>query len=116
MHDEHETMSRRAHAEKQKRRARLPGLPFFLTLGILTVIAWILPLRPTVSAKEKRTLETFPEFSLSAVTDGSYFSDISLWFSDTFPGRDGWIMAAQRLEALYGDSSVTVYGLSLIHI
>lgn len=88
----------------------LPGLPFFLTLGILTVIAWILPLRPTVSAKEKRTLETFPEFSLSAVTNGSYFSDISLWFSDTFPGRDGMIMAAQRLEALYGDSSVTVYG------
>ena len=113
MHDEHEIMSRRArraHAEKQKRRARLPGLPFFLALGVLTVIAWILPLRPTVSAKEKRTLEAFPEFSLSAVTDGSYFSDISLWFSDTFPGRDGWIMAAQRLEALYGDSSVTVYG------
>ena len=113
MHDEHEIISRRArraHAEKQKRRARLPGLPFFLALGILTVIAWILPLRPTVSAKEKRTLETFPEFSLSAVTDGSYFSDISLWFSDTFPGRDGWIMAAQRLESLYGDSSVTVYG------
>ena len=110
MHDEHETMSRRAHAEKQKRRAHRRGLPFFLALGILTVVAWILPLRPTVSEKEKRTLETFPEFSLSAVTDGSYFSDISLWFSDTFPGRDGWIMAAQRLEALYGDSSVTVYG------
>ena len=113
MNDEHKIMSRRArraHAEKQKRRARLPGLPFFLTLGILPVIAWILPLRPTVSAKEKRTLEAFPEFSLSAVTNGSYFSDISLWFSDTFPGRDGWIMAAQRLEALYGDSSVTVYG------
>ena len=76
MHDEHEIMSRRArraHAEKQKRRARLPGLPFFLALGVLTVIAWILPLRPTVSAKEKRTLEAFPEFSLSAVTDGSYF-------------------------------------------
>ena len=63
MHDEHEIMSRRArraHAEKQKCRARLPGLPFFLALGILTVIAWILPLRPTVSAKEKRTLEAFP--------------------------------------------------------
>ena len=74
MHDEHEIMSRRArraHVEKQKRRARLPGLPFFLALGILTVIAWILPLRPTVSAKEKRTLETFPEFSLSAVTNGT---------------------------------------------
>ncbi len=49
MHDEHEIISRRArraHAEKQKRHARLPGLPFFLALGILTVVAWILPLRP----------------------------------------------------------------------
>ena len=58
MHDEHETMSRRerhAHAEKQKRRTCLPGLPFFLVLGILTAIAWILPLRPTVSVKEKIT-------------------------------------------------------------
>lgn len=113
MHDEQTTLSRRARraqAEKQKRRAALPGLPFFLALGILTVFAWILPLRPTVSEKEKRTLEPFPAFSLAAVADGSYFSDISLWFSDTFPGRDGWIMAAQRLESLYGDSSVTVYG------
>ncbi len=97
-------------AEKPNRRARRQGWPFFLALGILTVIAWLLPLRPTVSAKEKRTLETFPAFSLAAVADGSYFSDISLWFSDTFPGRDSWILAAQRLETLYGDTSITVYG------
>lgn len=99
-----------ANEEKANRRARRQGWPFFLALGILTVIAWILPLRPTVSTKEKRTLETFPAFSLAAVADGSYFSDISLWFSDTFPGRDGWILAAQRLETLYGDTSITVYG------
>ena len=48
MHDEHETMSRRAHTEKQKRRAHWRGLPFFLALGILTVVAWTLPLRPPV--------------------------------------------------------------------
>ena len=65
MHDEHETMSRRArraHAEKQKRRARLPGLPFFLALGILAWSSpWTLPpAAATVSAKEKRTLEMFP--------------------------------------------------------
>lgn len=97
-------------AEKQKRRARRQGWPFLLALGILTVVAWMLPLRPTVSTKEKRTLETFPAFSLAAVADGSYFSDISLWFSDTFPGRDGWILAAQRLEKLYGDTSIAIYG------
>ena len=60
--------------------------------------------------RSKRTLEPFPAFSLAAVADGSYFSDISLWFSDTFPGRDGWILAAQRLEALYRDTSIAVYG------
>ncbi len=85
-------------------------LPFFIVLGVITVFAWILPLRPTVSQTEKRTLAAFPEFSLSALADGSYFSDISLWFSDTFPARDTWIIAAQRLESLYGSSSVTVYG------
>lgn len=65
MHDEHEIISRRArraHAEKQKCRARLPGLPFFLALGILTVIAWILPLRPTVSAKENARWRRFRSF------------------------------------------------------
>ena len=101
---------RLAQAEKRERHARRQGWPFFLVLGILTLVAWMLPLRPTVSTKEKRTLETFPAFSLAAVADGSYFSDISLWFSDTFPGRDGWILAAQRLEALYGDTSIAVYG------
>lgn len=101
---------RLAQAEKRDRHARRQGWPFFLVLGILTLVAWLLPLRPTVSAKEKRTLEPFPAFSLAAVADGSYFSDISLWFSDTFPGRDGWILAAQRLEALYGDTSIAVYG------
>lgn len=113
MNNEPNTLSRRerrAQAEKKKRQSRLPGLPFFLALGILTVVAWLIPLRPTVSEKEKRTLEPFPEFSLAAMADGSYFSDIGLWFSDTFPGRDGWIQAAQSLERLYGDSSVAVYG------
>ena len=98
------------HLKRTENPHRFAGLPFFLALGIMTITAWILPLRPTVSETEKRTLEPFPVFTLSAVTDGSYFSDIGLWFSDTFPGRDGWIRTAQQLESLYGDSGVTVYG------
>ena len=113
MNEDHASLTRRErrhHMRRKRNKALLRALPFFAALGILTVFAWILPLRPTVSEKEKRTLQTFPAFSLSAVADGSYFSDISLWFSDTFPGRDSWILAAQRLESLYGKSSVTVYG------
>ncbi len=113
MHDEKSPVNRpdeAASPEKTKKRSRFAGLPFFLALGVLTLVAWMLPLRPTVSETEKRTLEPVPAFSLAAAADGSYFSDIGLWFSDTFPGRDGWIRAAQQLESLYGDSSVTVYG------
>ena len=41
-------------------------LLFFLSLGLLTVISWIIPLRPTYSEFEKRELTKFPSFSLQA--------------------------------------------------
>lgn len=53
-----------------------------------TAVCFALPLRPTRSATEKRKLAAFPSFSIEALADGSYFSDISLWFSDTVPFRD----------------------------
>ena len=74
---------------------RDPGIghviPFFIVLGVLTVASFIIPLRPTVSHIEKRNLAEFPEFSMEALTSGDYFDDISTWFSDTFPGREGWL-------------------------
>ena len=87
-----------------------PALLFFITLGLITALAWCLPLRPTVSEKEKRELERFPDFSLSAVADGSYFEQIGLWFSDTFPLRDSWIGADQSIRRLHGSSDIVIYG------
>ena len=67
---------------------RKTAAPFFAVLAMLTVISFILPLRPSESLVEKRRLAQFPAFSADALWSGDYFDDISLWFSDTFPGRD----------------------------
>ena len=84
--------------------------PFFWVLGILTVISFIIPLRPTQSYIEKRNLAEFPEFSFSALVDGSYFDDITLWFSDTFPGREDWISLSSSISSLHGHSEIAIQG------
>ncbi len=86
------------------------SLPFFLAFTALTVFAWMLPLRPSYSTMERRELEKFPEFSVSSLFSGDWFEGISLWFSDTFPGREGWVQANSRFQALYGIQGVTISG------
>lgn len=93
-----------------KNKKDLFAVPFFAVLIILTIVAFIIPLRPTRSYNEKRNLAKFPEFTVEALTSGDYFDDISTWFSDTFPGREGWIQAAIRMQSLHGYSEVTVSG------
>ncbi len=78
------------------------SIPFFTAMALLTVIAFILPLRPTTSMAEKRVLTEFPAFSARSFWDGSYFDQVSIWFSDTFPGRESYIRVAQDLEAAQG--------------
>ena len=93
-----------------KNRKDLFAVPFFAVLIILTIVSFIIPLRPTRSYNEKRNLAQFPELTLEALTSGSYFDDISTWFSDTFPGREGWIEASIRLQSMHGYSDVTING------
>ena len=95
--------------DKNKKR-RLLMLPFFAVMAVLTVVAFIIPLRPTQSYSEKRNLAQFPDFSTQALISGDYFDDISTWFSDTFPGREGWISLAGTVESLHGINDVTIYG------
>lgn len=85
-------------------------IPFFVTLAVLTVVSFIIPLRPTQSQMEKRNLAEFPEFSVDALASGSYFSDISTWFSDTFPGREGWIAMSSNISSLHGHSEFAIAG------
>ena len=63
-------MSDMKHNKKRNTGFRLV-IPFFLVMGILTVVSFIIPLRPTQSSMEKRDLAKFPEFSVTALADGS---------------------------------------------
>ena len=97
------------NSEKKNQR-KDPGLrwviPFFLVLGLLTAASFCLPLRPARSQMEKRDLTPFPEFTWEDLVSGSYFDGITTWFSDTFPGREGWIRLSSGLPSLYGKSDI----------
>lgn len=84
------------------------AVPFLLVMGVLSVVSFIIPLRPTVSTSEKRELTKFPEFSAEALISGSYFDDITLWFSDTFPGRETWITLSAYTDSLHGYSEIGI--------
>ena len=83
---------------------------FFLMMLLFSIVALIIPLRPTESTVEKRELTKFPEFSFQSLADGSYFKQVDLWFSDTFPFRDAFTSANSRLKTLYGIHPATVHG------
>ena len=86
------------------------SVPFFLVLAALTVVSFCLPLRPDFSDSEKRELTKFPEFSLEALISGDYFDDITLWFSDTFPGREDWISLSQQVSNFHGHAEIAIEG------
>lgn len=98
--------------KKAPYRRKEPGIgyviPFFAVLVVLTVVSFIIPLRPTVSYIEKRSLAEFPEFSVEALTSGDYFDDITTWFSDTFPGRETWLEVASYTKSFHGNSEIMI--------
>jgi len=85
-------------------------IPFFVVIYALSIVAFIIPLRPTYSEIDKRELSTFPKFSIETLVSGEYFDDISTWFSDTFPGRDSWLSLSMDLNSLHGWSDVAIAG------
>lgn len=85
-------------------------LVFFLVLYLGTVVAFILPLRPTYSETEKRNLKEFPKFTVKALSSGEYFDGIALWFSDTFPFREGLTKLNTSLQEHYGFDGMSIHG------
>ncbi|MBQ7599978.1 MAG: Ig-like domain-containing protein [Clostridia bacterium] len=64
--------------------------------------------RPTVSELEKRQLAQMPSFSFKSLTDGTFFSGISSFISDTFVGRDKLVELSKQMDTLKGiDYSVS---------
>ena len=58
--------------------------------------------RPTVSEIEQRKLTEMPVFSVESLTDGSYFQQLSLFFSDTFLYRDKLVGISKEMDTLKG--------------
>lgn len=83
---------------------------FGASIFIMAVIALILPLRPKESEVEKRTLATFPSFSLSTFLNGEFFTGVDTWYSDTFPFRELLISGNNKYRSLYGFGSTTLHG------
>ncbi|MBQ6018610.1 MAG: hypothetical protein IJL26_00385 [Clostridia bacterium] len=71
-------------------------------IAVMSVLSMLFFLRPDESETEKRKLAQFPAFSVSALFSGDYFSDISIWFSDTMPFRDGLIGVNNVIQMLLG--------------
>ena len=85
-------------------------IPFFLVLAVLTVCCFVPALHPDKSMSERRELAAFPEFSWESLASGEYFQGVSTWFSDTFPGREGWLETATMLSALHGEADLMLSG------
>ena len=71
-------------------------------LAIFAVVGLLFFFRPATSQVEKRELTKFPELTVERFLDGSFFSDLGLWYSDTYPLREPMVSAGLSLKNLYG--------------
>ena len=76
----------------------------------LMITGFLLFLRPTESDLEKRKLAVFPTPTLTTVLDGSFFTDISKWYADTYPLRETMIAFQSNTEEIYGIRDTVIYG------
>ena len=81
---------------------------FAVTLLVVAVIGLLLFLRPTVSESEKRELTKFPTLTWDTLISGDYFSGITTWYADTFPGRESLIKANNYIHSLFGFRTVQI--------
>ena len=73
---------------------------FFVILGLIS------PDRE-FSESENRKLAQAPEFSLSALADGSWFDDLGSYVADQFPGRDTWISINLFMNRFFGQKEAS---------
>lgn len=84
----------------QWRTYGIVGFGALLLIGCL--VGLLVFLRPTTSEVENRTLTELPPLTLEGFMDGSFFSNASLWYSDTYPLREQMVSADLDMESLFG--------------
>ena len=74
-----------------------------LVLGAAVLVGFwsLVDVDATESVRENRRLAERPKFTLSALLDGSYVSELETYYSDTFPGREALLNANGVLNKFY---------------
>ena len=71
-----------------------------LCAGFILGLCWFI--RPAESETEKRELTKFPTFTVQSFLSGEFTDQVSLWYADTFPGREGLIRSYHGIQSLFG--------------
>lgn len=102
--------TRRQRARMQRVRSwAVTAFYGVLVVGMVVGLAFFA--RPTASALENRNLTQFPELTWESFWSGSFFSDLSLWYADTYPPREFIMGLDKQFKSLYGiQSDVTMVG------
>ncbi len=99
MNEQNRTQNRLPVSDK----AKIIGLcipALLLCIGFAVGLLWFA--RPETSETEKRELTDFPELTLDAFLSGEFTDGLSLWYADTFPGRETLMAAYHGISSLYG--------------
>ena len=113
MTDENRTRTRaprrtQAADDLRARHRKLMDMRLYAVIGfggilaIFAVVGLLFFFRPSTSQVEKRELAKFPQFTIESFLDGSFFSDLGLWYSDTYPLREPLVAAGLAFKNLYG--------------
>lgn len=86
----------------------LKKLTAVLLLGFMLSVALATALsnKKTRSDEENRELESFPKFTLSSVTDGSFFSGLESYASDHLFKRSKWLSVKSHISRETGENLV----------
>ena len=90
------------HDKFDKNTDRVKIVLFAATMIVFFVIGLAFFARPERSENEKRDLTDFPKFTIQSFFSGEWTAQVSLWYSDTYPLREGMIETNNQLQALYG--------------
>ncbi|MCM1474352.1 MAG: DHHW family protein, partial [Muribaculaceae bacterium] len=80
----------------------------FITVTALTagLILTVIGKKSDFSINENRKLASFPEFSVSALTDGSYGKQLNKYITDHFFMREKWVSAQACIESCMGEKII----------
>lgn len=97
------TRPRRQSPARKNRKQQGTYLAILLVAVILLLdLFHVLAPDREYSEAENRTLAQKPVFSADALADGSYFSDLTDYLADQFPGRDRWMAIHSAYRKLLG--------------